>query len=156
MYKKFLSSLLIIAVLCVAVALPASASTLANTGDTYYEFYWKDNNSRYDYTTVRQKGDNTPVYLCAQLYTLPYNGFWAKTFQGTTSGSVGAAASKDEYLVNDYEGHTIRSNALEGVNMAGRHVKIRGHYRDTTYSWGSCEIAWSPDTYNASQYSSLN
>lgn len=144
---------LLMAVVAVVSVFTISASA-ANTKDTYYTYAWQ-NNSRYDYTPARPKEDATPVYIKTQEYTLPYNGFYAATKYGTTKDTAILDASASEYWINDYVAYIIRSNAVKG-SIAGRYARIRGHYSDTTYSWGDCKIAWSPDTLNASNYPSLN
>lgn len=70
---------LLMAVVTVVSVFTISASA-ANTEDTYYTYSWKSN-SRYDYTPTRKKMNATPVYLKTQEYTLPYNGYYAKTLQ---------------------------------------------------------------------------
>lgn len=143
----------ILAALSIASVSSLSASA-ANTADTYYTYTWST--SRYDFTPTRQKTNNTPVYLCAINNSLPYQGFYASTFYAFNSYTTASnKASASEYLVNDYNGHTIRANGTS-VAQKGKYVRIRGHYACTTYSYGDCTIAWSPDTANASSYSSLN
>lgn len=65
------------------------------------------------------------------------------------------SASASEYWINNYTAYVIRANGTS-VSQIGKYVRIRGHYSDTTYSWGDCKIAWSPDTTNASNYTYLN
>lgn len=144
---------LLMAVVTVVSVFTISASA-ANTEDTYYTYSWKSN-SRYDYTPTRKKTNATPVYLKTQEYTLPYNGYYAKTLYGTSSQSANLSASASEYWINNYTAYVIRANGTS-VSQTGKHVRIRGHYSDTTYSWGDCQIAWSPDTTNASNYTYLN
>lgn len=144
---------LLMAVVTVVSAFTISASA-ANTEDTYYTYSWKSN-SRYDYTPTRKKMNATPVYLKTQEYTLPYNGYYAKTLYGTSSQSANLSASASEYWINNYTAYVIRANGTS-VSQIGKYVRIRGHYSDTTYSWGDCKIAWSPDTTNASNYTYLN
>lgn len=144
---------LLMAVVTVVSVFTISASA-ANTEDTYYTYSWKSN-SRYDYTPTRKKMNATPVYLKTQEYTLPYNGYYAKTLYGTSSQSANLSASASEYWINNYTAYVIRANGTS-VSQTGKHVRIRGHYSDTTYSWGDCKIAWSPDTTNASNYTYLN
>ncbi len=64
-------------------------------------------------------------------------------------------ASASEYLINDYNSYVIRANGTN-VTQSGKYVRIRGHYSDTTYSWGNAQIAWSPDTAPQSGLISLN
>ena len=149
--KKLLA--LLMAVVTVVSVFTISASA-ANTEDTYYTYSWKSN-SRYDYTPTRKKTNATPVYLKTQEYTLPYNGYYAKTLYGTGSQSANLSASASEYWINNYTAYVIRANGTS-VSQTGKYVRIRGHYSDTTYSWGDCQIAWSPDTTNASNYTYLN
>jgi hypothetical protein len=144
---------LLMAVVTVVSVFTISASA-ANTEDTYYTYSWKSN-SRYDYTPARKKTNATPVYLKTQEYTLPYNGYYAKTLYGTGSQSANRSASASEYWINNYTAYVIRANGTS-VSQTGKYVRIRGHYSDTTYSWGDCKIAWSPDTTNASNYTYLN
>ena len=144
---------LLMAVVTVVSVFTISASA-ANTEDTYYTYSWK-RNSRYDYTPTRKKMNATPVYLKTQEYTLPYNGYYAKTLYGTSSQSANLSASASEYWINNYTAYVIRANGTS-VSQIGKYVRIRGHYSDTTYSWGDCKIAWSPDTTNASNYTYLN
>ena len=144
---------LLMAVVTVVSVFTISASA-ANTEDTYYTYSWKSN-SRYDYTPARKKTNATPVYLKTQEYTLPYNGYYAKTLYGTSSQSANLSASASEYWINNYTAYVIRANGTS-VSQTGKYVRIRGHYSDTTYSWGDCQIAWSPDTTNASNYTYLN
>ena len=144
---------LLMAVVTVVSVFTISASA-ANTEDTYYTYSWKSN-SRYDYTPTRKKINATPVYLKTQEYTLPYNGYYAKTLYGTSSQSANLSASASEYWINNYTAYVIRANGTS-VSQIGKYVRIRGHYSDTTYSWGDCKIAWSPDTTNASNYTYLN
>ncbi len=144
----------IISSVVIASSMLAVSASAANTGDTYYTYSWSNGN-RYDYTPARYKYDNTPVYLCATDGSLPYGGFYASTYYGTSSSSATNKASAFEYLVNDYNGRTIRANGTS-VSQKNKWVRIRGHYKNTTYSWGDCRIAWSPDTANAYNYSSLN
>lgn len=144
---------LLMAVVTVVSVFTISASA-ANTEDTYYTYSWKSN-SRYDYTPTRKKMNATPVYLKTQEYTLPYNGYYAKTLYGTSSQSANLSASASEYWINNYTAYVIRANGTS-VSQIGKYVRIRGHYSDTTYSWGDCKIAWSPDTTNASNYTYLN
>lgn len=144
---------LLMAVVTVVSVFTISASA-ANTEDTYYTYSWKSN-SRYDYTPTRKKMNATPVYLKTQEYTLPYNGYYAKTLYGTSSQSANLSASASEYWINNYTAYVIRANGTS-VPQTGKYVRIRGHYSDTTYSWGDCKIAWSPDTTNASNYTYLN
>ena len=143
---------LLMAVVTVVSVFTISASA-ANTEDTYYTYSWKSN-SRYDYTPTRKKMNATPVYLKTQEYTLPYNGYYAKTLYGTSSQSANLSASASEYWINNYTAYVIRANGTS-VSQIGKYVRIRGHYSDTTYSWGDCKIAWSPDTTNASNYTYL-
>ena len=144
---------LLMAVVTVVSVFTISASA-ANTEDTYYTYSWKSN-SRYDYTPTRKKMNATPVYLKTQEYTLPYNGYYAKTLYGTGSQSANRSASASEYWINNYTAYVIRANGTS-VSQTGKYVRIRCHYSDTTYSWGDCQIAWSPDTTNASNYTYLN
>ncbi len=150
----FKKALAIISSVIIASSMLTISASAANTGDTYYTYSWS-NGSRYDSTPARYKYNNTPVYLCAIDNTLPYGGFYASTFYGTSSSNTPNKASASEYLVNDYLGHTIRANGTS-VSQKNKWVCIRGHYKNTTYSWGDCRIAWSPDTANAYNYSSLN
>lgn len=149
--KKTLAILL--AALSIASVSSLSASA-ANTVDSHYTYTWSGN-QRYDYTPARQKADSSPVYICAINNSLPASGFYAGTYYNNSESLSKKRASKGEYLVNDYAGHTIKSNAVS-FSLKGKYVRIRGHYSNTNYSWGDCTIAWSPDTYNASGYSSLN
>ncbi len=144
----------IISSIIIASSMLTLTASAANTGDTYYTYSWS-NGSRYDYTPARYKYDTTPVYQCVINSSLPYGGYYASTFYGYNSSSATNKASASEYLVDDYYGHTIRPNGTS-VSQKNKWVRIRGHYRDTTYSWGDCTIAWSPDTANAYNYSSLN
>lgn len=146
--KKTLALLLAAIMMVSALAIPASA---ANTTDTYYTYQWSDSTSRYDYTPARAKEDSSYVYIKTQEYTLPYNGFYAATQY--KSGSTFYAASAGEYRINDYVARTIRPNGT-GVSQVGKYVRIRGHYSDRTYTWGDCQIAWSPDTTGS--YPTLN
>lgn len=129
-------------------AIPAFA---ANTADIPFSFYWQGSD-RTKYTETRTKENNTPVYIKATTGSLPLNGFYA----GTEYYSSGwHKASADSYLVNDYVGHTIRSNATSR-NMVNTDVHIKGTYSDRTYNWGSAQGVWSPDTKNPQNYTSLN
>lgn len=150
-HKKIFAIILSIIIASSMLTLTASA---ANTGDTYYTYSWS-NGSRYDYTPARYKYDTTPVYLCVSNSSLPYGGFYASTFYGTKSTAVTTKASASEYYINDYIGHTVKANGTS-VSQKNKWVRIRGHYRDTTYSWGDCTIAWSPDTADVYNFSSLN
>lgn len=147
-FKKVMSVLLASVMFMSVAAVPAFA---ANTGDTQFSFYWQGSD-RTKYTKTRMKTNNTPVYIKATPNTLPYNGFYAGT-QYYSSGWH--SASSGSYKVNDYAGHIIRSNATSR-NMANTNVHIKGSYIDTTYSWGSVEGVWSPDTSNPQNYTSLN
>ena len=77
--------------------------------------------------------------------------------------SASAANTEDTYYTYswksnsryDYTPTRKKMNATP-VSQIGKYVRIRGHYSDTTYSWGDCKIAWSPDTTNASNYTYLN
>lgn len=149
--KKKLALCLAAIMMVSALAIPASA---ANTTDSYYTYEWSSTN-RYDYTPTRHKDNSTPVYIKTQEYTLPYGGYYAGTYYGTTSSNATNKASAAEYWIGNYTPYTIRANGTS-VSQAGKYVRIRGHYQDTTYSWGDCQIAWSPDTANASNYTSLN
>ena len=149
--KRLLALLMVVVTVVSVFTISASA---ANTEDTYYTYSWKSN-SRYDYTPTRKKTNATPVYLKTQEYTLPYNGYYAKTLYGTSSQSANLSASASEYWINNYTAYVIRANGTS-VSQTGKYVRIRGHYSDTTYSWGDCQIAWSPDTTNASNYTYLN
>lgn len=149
--KRLLALLMVVVTVVSVFTISASA---ANTEDTYYTYSWKSN-SRYDYTPTRKKTNATPVYLKTQEYTLPYNGYYAKTLYGTGSQSANLSASASEYWINNYTAYVIRANGTS-VSQTGKYVRIRGHYSDTTYSWGDCQIAWSPDTTNASNYTYLN
>lgn len=144
---------LLMAVVAVVSVFTISASA-ANTEDTYYTYSWKSN-SRYDYTPTRNKTNATPVYIKTQEYTLPYNGYYARTLYGTTADNATKFASASEYWINNYTAYVIRANGTS-VSQIKKYVRIRGHYSDTTYSWGDCKIAWSPDTTNASNYTYLN
>ena len=121
---------LLMAVVTVVSVFTISASA-ANTEDTYYTYSWKSN-SRYDYTPTRKKMNATPVYLKTQEYTLPYNGYYAKTLYGTSSQSANLSASASEYWINNYTAYVIRANGTS-VSQIGKYVRIRGHYSDTTY-----------------------
>lgn len=99
---------LLMAVVTVVSVFTISASA-ANTEDTYYTYSWKSN-SRYDYTPTRKKMNATPVYLKTQEYTLPYNGYYAKTLYGTSSQSANLSASASEYWINNYTAYVIRAN----------------------------------------------
>ena len=99
---------LLMAVVTVVSVFTISASA-ANTEDTYYTYSWKSN-SRYDYTPARKKTNATPVYLKTQEYTLPYNGYYAKTLYGTGSQSANRSASASEYWINNYTAYVIRAN----------------------------------------------
>lgn len=144
---------LLMAVVTVVSVFTISASA-ANTEDTYYTYTW-NNYSRYDYTPTRNKTNATPVYIKTQEYTLPYNGYYARTLYGTTANNATKFASASEYWINNYTAYVIRANGTS-VSQIKKYVRIRGHYSDTTYSWGDCKIAWSPDTTNASNYTYLN
>ena len=74
---------------------------------------------------------------------------------GTTANNATKFASASEYWINNYTAYVIRANGTS-VSQIKKYVRIRGHYSDTTYSWGDCKIAWSPDTTNASNYTYLN
>ncbi len=144
----------IISSIIIASSMLTLTASAANTGDTYYTYTWASGR-RYDFTPARQKDNTTPVYQCVINSSLPYGGFYASTFYGYNSTNASYKASASEYLVNDYYGHTIRPNGTS-VSQKNKWVRIRGHYSNTTYSWGDCKIAWSPDTANAYNYSSLN
>lgn len=145
-----------IAVLAVAVSLMAVPAA-ADTQDKYYTYEWSDSTSRIDYTEAYKKDDSTAVYIKTVSYTLPYNGYYVKTYYGSSKNAATSPASKGEYYLNDYIAHIIKSNNVAtGTSMAGKYVRIRGRYSDRTYSWGNCKIAWSPDTANESRYASLN
>ena len=136
------------------VSVMSLSASAANTGDTYYTYSWTSN-SRYDYTPTRYKYDTSFVYLRAVSDTLPVGGFYASTFYGTSSSTATKKASASEYIVNNYNGYTIRPNGTS-VSQKNKYVRIRGHYTNTNYSWGNATIAWSPDTYNQGAYSTLN
>ena len=150
-FKKLLAIMLTTISLVSALSLSASA---ANTSDTYYKYTWT-NSSRYDFTPARKKADTSYVYLCAVSDTLPVGGFYASTFYGTSSSSATKKASASEYIVKNYKGYTIRPNGTS-VSQKNKWVRIRGHYANTSYTWGDAAIAWSPDTYNQGAYSTLN
>lgn len=144
------------AALTMAVSLMAVPASAANTSDIEYKYKWTSS-SRVDYTDPAQKEDSTAVYIKNIPYTLPYNGYYVKTYYGSSENTVTSPASKTEYYLNDYIAHIIKSNNVAtGTNMAGKYVRIRGIYTDKTYSWGDCTIYWSPDTANESRYASLN
>ncbi len=140
-FKKSVSLLFAAIFVISCFSICASA---ANTSDSVYTYTW-NSNSRYDYTNARQKSNSTTVYVNAVYDTLPYNGFYASTYYGTGLYNATKKASASEYLVNDYNSYVIRSNGTN-VTLTGKYVRIRGHYSDTTYSWGNAQIAWSPDT----------
>lgn len=147
-FKRIMATLLASVMFMSVAAIPAFA---ANTGDTQFSFYWQGSD-RTKYTETRTKENNTPVYIKATPNTLPYNGFYV----GTEYYSSGwHKASADSYLLNDYAGHTIRSNATSR-SMVNTDVRIKGTYRDRTYNWGSVRGVWSPDTASAQNYVSLN
>ncbi len=150
----FKKALAIISSVIIATSMLAVSASAANTQDTYYTYTWS-NGKRYDFTPTRYKYDYTPVYLCPINSSLPEGGFYASTFYGTSSSNATNKASASEYLVNSYYGCTIKANGTS-VSQKNKWVRIRGHYKNTTYSWGDCTIAWSPDTANAYNYSSLN
>ncbi len=138
---KLISLLLGILMIVSCLSICTSA---ANTSDSVYTYTWNAN-SRYDYTNARQKKNATTVYVNAVYDTLPYNGFYASTYYGTGLYTANKKASASEYLINDYNSYVIRANGTN-VTQSGKYVRIRGHYSDTTYSWGNAQIAWSPDT----------
>lgn len=148
-FKKVMSVLLASVMFMSVAAVPAFA---ANSEDTAFSFYWSSSSDRIKYTESRLKENNSPVYIKATPNTLPYNGFYAGT---QYSGNVWTKASSGNYKVNDYAGHTIYSNGTY-LNMSGTIFRIKGQYLDYTYSWGSVEGVWSPDTVNAQNYTSLN
>ena len=145
--KRLLALCLACMLMLSAMAIPASA---ADTQDEYLTL----NMYRTDYTRMRQKGNNTAIYIKNQEYTLPYNGYYVQTQYGATqtAGNI-YAASYGPYRFNTYSPRVIRSNATS-KNLTGYWVRIRGDYKDTTYDGGWVEIAWSPDT--AGSYPSLN
>ena len=99
---------LLMAVVTVVSVFTISASA-ANTEDTYYTYTW-NNYSRYDYTPTRNKTNATPVYIKTQEYTLPYNGYYARTLYGTTANNATKFASASEYWINNYTAYVIRAN----------------------------------------------
>ena len=135
------------------LVIPVSA---ANTSDTKYKYEWTSS-ARYDYTPPRKKTNSTPVYIKTVEYTLPYGGYYVRTFYGPTSTNASSPASLEEYWIGNYTAYTIRSNAAsKDTEWDNTYIRIRGHYTETAYSWGDCTTLWSPDTANASQYVSLN
>lgn len=144
---------LLMAVVTVVSVFTISASA-ANTDDTYYIYNWTSS-SRYDCTGARKKDNTSPVYIKTQEYTLPYNGYYARTLYGTKMDNATNFASAHEYWINDYVAYVIRADGTK-VSQSGKFVRIRGHYDDATYSWGNCQIAWSPDTQNYNSYPVLN
>ena len=146
--KRLLAVCLAAIMMVSALAIPASA---ANSSDTYYTYQWSDSTSRYDYTPARLKEDNSYVYIKTQEYTLPYNGYYAATQYRYPNGSTFYSASASEYKINSYTAYVIRPTGTS-VTQSGKYVRIRGHYSDTTYSWGDCQIAWSPDTVGSYTY----
>ena len=137
-----------------AMALPASA---ANTTDTQYLYEWSDSTSRYDYTPERVKQDDSPIYIKTVYETLPHGGYYAMAMykMTPTEAVTRYQASRGEYLINDYAAYIINTDNVS-QNLTGKFALIRGHYKNTTYTWGDCTILWSPDTANASAYPSLN
>lgn len=150
----FKKTFAIISSVIIASSMFAISASAANTQDSYYTYTWSGN-QRFDYTPTRYKQDTSPVYIKVVNDSLPYGGFYAGTYFGTGSSSATRKASASEYLVSNCEAHTIRPNGTS-VSQKNKWVRIRGHYSNTTYSWGDCTIAWSPDTQNAYLYSSLN
>lgn len=140
-FKKSVSLLFAAIFVISCFSICASA---ANTSDSVYTYTW-NSNSRYDYTNARKKSNATPTYVKAVYDTLPYNGFYASTYYGTGIYTATKKASASEYLINDYISYVIKPNGTS-VTMSRKYVRIRGHYSDTTYSWGNAQIAWSPDT----------
>ena len=115
----------------------------ANTSDTQTQYVWSSS-KKYDYTNARVKSDNSVVYLHPINESLPYNGFYAGTYYGTGKNNAKNKASKSEYHVGGYSNYVIRSDAAT-TSLKSMYVRIRGHYKDTTYSYGDCTILWSPD-----------
>lgn len=150
--KSFLATCLATLAIASVMVIPASA---ANTSDTPHKYQWSNTTSRYDYTPARHKENATPVYIKTQAYTLPYGGYYAGTYYGTSTTNAYNRASASEYWIGNYTAYTIRANGTS-IPQAGKYVRIRGHYADTTYTWGDCTIAWSPDTTNPANYTSLN
>lgn len=148
MYRKIISITFALVSLLSCLGLSASA---ANTTDTYYTYSWSGYNDRYAYTNARVKSNNSGVYVHVVDNSLPYNGFYASTFYGVSSNGATKKGSSSEYRINDYNHYVIRSG-----NIKSMYVRIRGHYKDTTYSWGNCTIAWSPDTASQSGLIYLN
>lgn len=63
---------------------------------------------------------------------------------------VGASnASKGEYRINDYNEHSIRSDAKDNLNLTNKDVRIKGAYKNMAYTSGDVTIKWSPDTYGS-------
>ncbi len=140
--KRLLAVCLAAIMMVSALAIPASA---ANTSNTYYTYKWSDDTSRYDYTPARPKENSSYVYIKTIESTLPFNGYHTATQYRSAGGSTFYAASASEYLINDYLAHNIRPNGTS-VSQVGKYVRIRGHYSDRTYTWGDCQIEWSPDS----------
>lgn len=95
-----------------------------------------------------------PKSVAAMLENIVYFELRRKGY-GTTANNATKFASASEYWINNYTAYVIRANGTS-VSQIKKYVRIRGHYSDTTYSWGDCKIAWSPDTTNASNYTYLN
>lgn len=161
--KKRILALLCAVVMCLSVfAVSASAAPRDDgpgtavplydgpgTQDSYYTYKWSDSTSRYDYCNARTKYSTYPIYVRTEYSTLPYNGYYVKPYYGTTDSSAKAnPATWTEYKINDYLAHTVNpaKDIVSPVNLINKYVCLRGHYTNTTYSWGDCKIAWSPDT----------
>ena len=151
--KKVLAVMVVAATM--ATGMCSITASAGNTTDTEFKFEWSNSGGRFDYTPYRYKEDNTYVYIKTVANTLPYNGYYAKTLYRNSGSNISYSASASEYRINNYTAYTIRSDAVLG-SMTGKYVRIRGHYKDTTYSWGDVTILWSPDTANQSNYPTLN
>ena len=150
--KRMVATILVAISMVSSLCIPASA---INSDDTSHYYYWSNSVGRYKYTDARKKEDISGVYMHVTNNSLPSGGFYAATFYGSKSTNVTSWASASEYLVNNYKHYVIKSNGTS-VSMKNKYVRIRGHYKDTTYSWGDCTIVWSPDTTSQSGLVYLN
>lgn len=131
-----------------AFAAEWEAVPMNDHADRTIVFTFNKSNGQTDYTSWETKEDNTNVYVKAVPYTLPYGGFTVQSQYKTFLAGI-SNASKGEYRINDYNEHSIRSDAKDNLNLTNKKVRIKGAYKNMAYTSGDVTIKWSPDTYGS-------
>lgn len=133
--------ILVAAIAAFCLGLPA----YADTTDSVFDMYCDNGNGRKAYTEFRLKENRTPVYLTATNQSLPYRGLNIRLQRRVydSTGKTFIFYSSNSFKINDYREYLVYSS---GDHVTGVNHRIEGSYPDTTYSWGSVQGLWSPDS----------